>query len=120
MALTLAQFSQAVVDATLRSQFQGAILKLTGYILNGDPATTDPPLRAARLAWAQSVLSRPTGQQFLVDSSARFLRYSVGTSGVFLNASSISATDAEVESMTAIIAGDLDVLQLVENSVVQP
>lgn len=120
MPLTLAQFATASVDATLQSQFQGSILKLAGYIVNGDPATSDATAKATRLAWATAILGRTSGQQYLVDAAARFLRYSVGTSGVFLNAASLVILDSDVDSMVAIIAQNIPLMRALEVTAVQP
>lgn len=120
MALTLAQFDQARTDTTLLSQFRGSMTQLAGYVLNGDPGTTDPNLKRARLLWADQMLTRTTSEQFVVDSAARWLGYSVGTSGVFLSASSIVIADSDVQNMVGVIGSNLSVLQTLEATTVFP
>lgn len=119
MALTNTQFSQAPLDATLNGQFNGSMLKLAGFILNGD-AALPVDLLAARKKWANAALNSPGATAFLVASAARWLRFSVGTSGIFLSASSLVVTDANIDSMVGVIAGNLVTLQTLENAVVFP
>ena len=54
MALTNAQLADAINDADLQKRFRGQILKLAGYIANGDSQELPSDLRIKRSLWAVS------------------------------------------------------------------
>lgn len=100
MALTNAQLADAINDADLQKRFRGQILKLAGYIANGDSQELPSDLRIKRSLWASRVLFGADGDQYLVDTAARLLRYSAGTHGRFMQITNLAdITDTDIEFM---------------------